>query len=670
MRGSVAWKAALGLLWTSSPALVGAMAIEPASFPSEPVHFAAPVAREEASVDGIDLEDDADETARAIMKFEFPVDPASEDDEENLASYALTLEITPTGESCGPANLSINAHELALDAEGSGHGLVPADKADNTKPFEAAWSVHCLPAEGEAKEPSQLLHFDLTSFDGHALPSGSVSFVAQFRQTGPAEILSVAGSSLDVRFEGAYLAHAAALTGERSKSMLTDIARLEALRHRLAEIGSAIVTLEQHIAESYGVNPDALGIESGTTSTEDEDDSCTDSFKCTVGKVVHTVSGTARKIYDQLFGGDASAHEKNETVVRRPKQHPIVSSAGNDTEEAEEEVDAAGTSTTDSLSLGHIGDSVSTGTPDSSVPAVTTPSDDTDDIKRFAGSILVIMLVLAAVFYAAHLHIVAHRRRAAAKEETDASAPPPAELGFFGRIAERRRRRKERSRRIRAAPAAIRNFIIALFTPLPVDAEKEAERQRIHDVEPAQSAQSAQRAHSLNLPRRSGNWMAVDVEAGSFALGDSSDSDESDDTPYTRRLAEPRTRFSRDAESITLVGSERSDDDAASESGSVSSGSDSESTTMEMDLRRFREATFMVGNLVGERRGAATVPPPRPASPASSLPGYASDDPYPAWARRQRASSTASSSDGMVADGFRYTPGTAAPRGAAVAAKN
>jgi hypothetical protein len=112
MRGSVAFQAALGLLWSSSPALVGAAAIEPvsASFPSEPVHFAAPVARDEgefrprrpadekaavaddapvlvASVDGAELEDDADETARAIMQFEFPGDSASEDDKEKLSNF-------------------------------------------------------------------------------------------------------------------------------------------------------------------------------------------------------------------------------------------------------------------------------------------------------------------------------------------------------------------------------------------------------------------------------------------------------------------------------------------------------------------------------------------------------------------------------------------------------
>lgn len=49
MRGSVAFQAALGLLWTSSPALVGAAAIEPVtvSIPSEHVHVATAVAREE-----------------------------------------------------------------------------------------------------------------------------------------------------------------------------------------------------------------------------------------------------------------------------------------------------------------------------------------------------------------------------------------------------------------------------------------------------------------------------------------------------------------------------------------------------------------------------------------------------------------------------------------------
>jgi hypothetical protein len=292
---------------------------------------------------------------------------------------------------------------------------------------------------------------------------------------------------------------------------------------------------------------------------------------------------------------------------------------------------------------------------DEDLPLTCHPQDDSDDIARgllpFIPAILVIITILAVLHYAAHIHIAAHRRRLAAKEETDASAPPPAELSFFGRIAERRRRRKERSRRIRAAPAAIRDFLSALFTAVPVDPEKEAERQRIISAE-------AEGSSSVSLSRRSANWMAVDVEAAPFALGDDSDSDVSDDTPYTRRLAEPRARFARDAESITLVGSERSDDDAASESGSVSGASDSDgSTTMEMDLRRFREATFLVGSLVGERRGAASVPPPRPASPSGSLPGYASDDPYPVWDRRERASSLASSLDGAVADGFRYAPG-------------
>lgn len=172
------------------------------------------------------------------------------------------------------------------------------------------------------------MHFDVTSLDEKSVPSGTVAFVAQFRQTGPAEILSVAGSSVNVRFEGAYLAHAAALADERSKSMLSDIARLEMLRHQVKHIESAIVTLEQQIAESYGVNPDALGIEGVAAAKHDDDDGCTDGFKCTVDKVVHSVSGTARKIYDQLFGpdGDASTHEKNhdETVLRRPPQHPMV----------------------------------------------------------------------------------------------------------------------------------------------------------------------------------------------------------------------------------------------------------------------------------------------------------------------------------------------------------
>lgn len=249
------------------------------------------------------------------------------DDDEPLADYTLVLEIAHADTSCGPSNISLSAHPLPTNDDGIGHGsFVPSPDNDLVLPFEASWSVNCLPAATEGGEPSQLLHFDITSVSGRAVDAGLFSFVAQFRpHTKPVEILSVAGSAASVRFEGAFT-----VTGphadERDKSLLADIARLEALRHRLVDIEDAIVTLEHHIADSYGVDPETLGI--GGAKAADND--CQEHrVKCTVNKVVHTVSGTAKKLYGELFGHSDEDAEHETTTVFRPKsgsEHPIVAS--------------------------------------------------------------------------------------------------------------------------------------------------------------------------------------------------------------------------------------------------------------------------------------------------------------------------------------------------------
>lgn len=240
--------------------------------------------------------------------------------------------------------------------------------------------------------------------------------------------------------------------------------------------------------------------------------------------------------------------------------------------------------------------------------------------------------------------------------------------------------------------ASTRRFLRRLFCRASLeDEEKEAERQRA--LEDGHHGPPAMRA-ATPPPR----WVPIDRDtqiyrvatppAESFVVGSDVDDEEEEDD-HRRVLGRPRSI--RDSESITLVGTEGSEsgrdsdeedlddnekghslpesEDGASEDESESGASEM-STTMEMDLARFREATLMVSSMVAAGEGRMRMQQQereaqarreqrrRPLSPANSLPGYTSDDGRPpAYEDMTHHGAAAELADSVVANGFRYMPG-------------
>ncbi|ROT42160.1 hypothetical protein SODALDRAFT_326328 [Sodiomyces alkalinus F11] len=262
------------------------------------------------------------------------------------------------------------------------------------------------------------------------------------------------------------------------------------------------------------------------------------------------------------------------------------------------------------------------------------------------------------------------------------------------RREERRRRRAARcaraAERRAAVKASVRRFFRRVFCRAGLeDEEKEAERQRVLEDGHVPGAPTW-RWVPISRPGQFNQVNAPPAEL--FSVGSGVDEEEEEED---HRHVLDRPRSIRDSESITLVGTEGSEsgrdsyeegeddaddekghslpesDDGASESGSESSVSDM-STTMEVDLARFRAVTVVVSNMVAAGEGMMRMRErereqqdaqsrngwSRPLSPASSLPGYTSDDGLPpAYADTTHHGAAAELPDAVISNGFRYVPG-------------
>ncbi|KAL2760339.1 hypothetical protein ACRALDRAFT_1059822 [Sodiomyces alcalophilus JCM 7366] len=655
MRGPLTLGALLVPLW-SSP-LVGALAVDnpfnikvPRGAPASPRTADVLLSLDVPAVDG------SDRTESHYLHLKFgEVDTPCGTPDITVNGRAISPTITSVAPLTG--DLVFRDLDLNVDSE-----KAPSDIST----IEAVWAVECVrdPSDPDSTDwdivgsELQRFLFHIRDVGGRDLDEGGrigPNIAVEFRQTDP-EILDIMGPATVVA-QGDF----SALSAAEEMSMLADLVELEELHRQLADLQATVARKQAYMASAYGLR----------TSTTGEQGECQlGRLRCAVQRIADQI----KKVIVQIFGEEAVRNcdlfswdksDRNQTedpdtsidTILRPKpthEHPLV------------------------------GESEPSPGSSSSLAGEEKPLSFLDDHGDDVLFYLVPIIAVISLICMLHCCCVRWNARRASRDSWCA----------HNRREELRRRWAERRSRVTErwaiVKASVRRVFDRIFCRASLeDEEKEAERQRVledgHGPSPPPRWVPINR-HSTQFDR------VATPPVDFFTIGSDVDDEEADD--HRRVLGRPRSI--RDSESITLVGTEGSEsgrdsddedvdsndekghsllesDDGASENESESGVSDM-STTMEMDLARFREATMVVSNMVAagegrmrmlereqvrERVAQARSEWRRPLSPASSLPGYASDDGRPpTYEDANHPGGAGELADSVIANGFRYVPGS------------
>jgi hypothetical protein len=223
----------------------------------------------------------------AVLGVDIPAGVLSPDQESLPLQFHL--EIFPSEETCGYANVSIDGQVLSQELHGD-----PVDVSTGSGSLtsqgtlvDASWSIHCISANGLAQ--MQFLKFVINSLDGK--PMRDVGFSVLFSQTGSTEILRI---NTDLSIPDVFAAdptpESVSDDGECPETRLVDdLAELDWMISQLKEFEYLIAEKQQYIAER-------------TSLHFEEDISECDSLKCVVRAVHHKARRAVGSIYKKICG--------------------------------------------------------------------------------------------------------------------------------------------------------------------------------------------------------------------------------------------------------------------------------------------------------------------------------------------------------------------------------
>ncbi|KAM0325893.1 hypothetical protein ACHAQA_007196 [Verticillium albo-atrum] len=364
------------------------------------------------------------------------------------------------------------------------------------------------------------------------------------------------------------------------------------------------------------------------TLSAPEEDPCT-GFKCAVGEVVSSV----KKVFTNVFRPckETSVVDYIDVEMGQPDEADTV-----DSEESEEVADEHWDPVVQSIAQpGHKAEHPLVNTDDTTittmvstagVPAPTSPAStsQTPTIALAISGIILTLFLIGLV-----------RKACFPRSEREAARDARRETRWRARAARWANRRAAKEKRRAAVKLAVFNFINRVFRAGgPGDEEEKYEqqdataschRERITAFFKQIFVRRAQEEEEKDGEAR--RMTATDLEAQTFVVGSDTDSVRWPSRPASRsasRSASLSRSFSfmrdRDAESITLVGTEGSESGyAGSDSGDSDSGSERSegSATMEMDLAALRDMAVRVGRVIGRARTISIT---------ASLPGYTTED--------------------------------------------
>ncbi|KAM0275947.1 hypothetical protein ACHAQH_007248 [Verticillium albo-atrum] len=397
----------------------------------------------------------------------------------------------------------------------------------------------------------------------------------------------------------------------------------ETLRINVSDVDTVMIR--------YALSPsgalEILAVDSASQLAPSED-VCT-GFKCAVGDVVTSVKKVLANVFRpckdetksrtdswadavDLEKGEVDSEESADVEEDAADWNPAVESIAQPGLKAEHPL-----VNTDDLTITTL---VST----AGVPAPSGPSSTSQTpVIALAISGIILSLFLIGVVRKA---CFPRSEREAAR---DARRETRREARWRTRAARWASRRAAKERRRAAFRLAFFNFINRVFRTSEPEIEEEKLEQQTTTATRREQVVSFLRKVFVRAPRdeekdaEAHRMGATDLEAQTFVVGSDTDS-----VRWPSRTPSRSQSFSfsrdRDAESITLVGTEGSESGyAGSDSGDSdadsdrSEGSSDGSTTMEMDLAALRDMAVRVGRVIGRARTISIT---------ASLPGYTTED--------------------------------------------
>jgi hypothetical protein len=209
------------------------------------------------------------------------------------------LDVLPSEDVCGFGNITLDGQLLPQSLDGevlAGKGSIATDRESIVA---ASWSFHCVKANGQSD--AQLLKFIVDSVDGKAMDD--VGFAVLFRQTDTTEILHIEKDLSIPDYVVANPDPEGLLPIDEhinfpQYSIEDDIAELDFMWAQLRELQYLIAEKEREIAEQYSQN-------------FDEDIKDCDILKCVVSTVANKARNVAHALYEKIHGH----HEEHDEEV-------------------------------------------------------------------------------------------------------------------------------------------------------------------------------------------------------------------------------------------------------------------------------------------------------------------------------------------------------------------
>ncbi|EGY16848.1 hypothetical protein VD0002_g4596 [Verticillium dahliae] len=282
-----------------------------------------------------------------------------------------------------------------------------------------------------------------------------------------------------------------------------------------------------------------------------------------------------------------------------------------------------------------------------SIPAPSVPSSTshTPTIALAVSGILLTFFLIGVV-----------RKASFPRSEREAARDARRQARRGARAARWASRRATKEERRAEFRLAFFSFINRVFRTSETEVDEEKVDQQTASSNRRHQAIAFIRKFFVRAPEskeraaESHRMVATDLEAQTFVVGSDTDSVRCPSRASSRAQSFSFSR-DRDAESITLVGTEGSEsgyagsDSGDSDTGSErSEGSSEGSTTMEMDLAALRDMALRVGRVIGRARAISVT---------ASLPGYTTEDGSVPPAYDEETGSVADGASRTSADGKR-----------------
>lgn len=238
--------------------------------------------------------DEDTEVDRIIADHSFAligVEVPSRSPDDWVESLAFRLDVFPSEAACGLGNVTVDGQVLPQTLDGgiaSGKGPITTDRKNI---IAASWSFHCVKVNGQPD--SQFLKFIVDLVDGESVED--VGFTALFRQTGSTEIINIETDlTLDDQVAANPNPDGLQPVGHEDDefprySIEQEIDELQWLRAQMKELEYLIWTKERAIAEH------------ASAYFEEEIRDC-DSLKCLAKTVVDKARKAAHKVFKKIHG--------------------------------------------------------------------------------------------------------------------------------------------------------------------------------------------------------------------------------------------------------------------------------------------------------------------------------------------------------------------------------